>query len=141
MQKHIPKSHHPHCEIVGNGPSLNKLLAGFSLVMMLLGLAGCSTTNVTVSTDRTADGVEADKVLLNRLVSELKISPRSLVYLRSKGFTQSDTEFEQIIAKNNKVFQQTRIVRRDDKGVRQLPGWLGIALTPDYKGQSAKDGK
>jgi hypothetical protein len=115
---------------------LNNLLAGLSLVMMLLVLGGCSTPGVTPSTARGSNRVAQDKGLLNRLVTELKYSPRSFIYLRSKGFTQSDKEFEQIIAKNDAVLRRMRIIRRDEYGVRQIPGWPGVALTREYKGSS-----
>jgi len=76
-----------------------------------------------------------DKSLLNRLVAELQRSSRSFVYLRSVGFTESDREFEQLIAKNNEVFRSVRIIRRDEQGNRQIPGWPGIALNATYKKQ------
>jgi hypothetical protein len=74
-----------------------------------------------------------EKSMLGKLVKELQHSPRSFLYLRSIGYTQSDQDFEEIINKNNAVFRRTRIVRRDDQGVRQIPGWPGITLTDEYK--------
>jgi hypothetical protein len=81
------------------------------------------------------DAMESEKVLLGRLVTELQESGRSFIYLRSIGFKESDEEFERIIAANNKVFRSIRIVRRDEHGNRVIPGWPGIALTPEYLGE------
>ena len=77
--------------------------------------------------------VESEKALLGRLVAELERSSRSFMYLRSVGFTQSDEEFEQLIAQNNRILQSTRIVRFDAQGNRQIPGWPGVRLTPEFK--------
>ena len=76
-----------------------------------------------------------NKALLNRLIPELQRSSRSFIYLRSIGFTQTDEEFDRLIATNNRVFKQTRIVRRDEEGNRKIPGWPGIALKEEYKAQ------
>lgn len=85
------------------------------------------------SKDAPKDALGKEKSRLNRLVTELNRSPRSFVYLRSAGFTESDQEFAEIIAKNNSMFRSIRIIRRDDQGHRQIPGWPGVALTPEYK--------
>jgi hypothetical protein len=85
------------------------------------------------SQEASKDALGKEKTTLNRLVTELQRSARSFVYLRSVGFTESDQEFEQIIAKNNWMFRPVRIVRRDEQGNRQIPGWPGIALTTEYK--------
>jgi hypothetical protein len=126
------KSQHVPCEMVGGVPGLNNLRVGVSFLILLLVFGGCSTPSVA-STARSTDPVAQDKELLERLITELKHSPRSFIYLRSKGFTQSDKDFEQIIAKNDEVLRRTRIVRRDEHGVRQIPGWRGVALTQEYK--------
>jgi hypothetical protein len=81
----------------------------------------------------TKDALGQEKKTLNRLVTELQRSARSFLYLRSVGFTETDQEFAEIIAKNNSMFRSVRIIRRDDQGNRQIPGWPGIALTADYK--------
>lgn len=131
-------SHDFPCEKVGRGSRLNNLLVGISLVALLFLLGGCATSSPTPSTGHSTDRVAQDKVLLDRLVAELKHSPRSFIYLRSKGFTQSDKEFEEIIAKNDAMLRRTRIIRRDEHGVRQIPGWPGVALTEEYKGPTAQ---
>jgi len=106
--------------------------------MMLFFVHGNSSKSLLAqSTVQSTDQMEQDKVLFNRLVTELKHSPRSFIYLRSKGYKQSDKEFEEIIAKNDSVFQRTRIVRKDENGVRQIPGWPGVDLTKEYKAASA----
>jgi len=79
--------------------------------------------------------VEREKTVLGRLMAELERSSRSFMYLRSVGFTQSDEEFEQIIAQNNRILQLTRIMRFDAQGNRQIPGWPGVRLTPEFKSQ------
>ena len=123
-----------------------KHFAGVLLVVtpLLLG-GGCSAPSHQPATTpiqkpatvaRTSD-LGQDKLLLERLIAELQRSSRSFVYLRSQGFTQSDKEFEQLIAQNNTVLLPTRIVRRDEKGVRQIPGWPGVALTPTFKASSS----
>lgn len=77
--------------------------------------------------------MEMEKAVLNRLVTELQHSPRSFIYLRSIGFRQTDEEFGQIIAANTALFRSTRIIRRDDGGKRQIPGWPGVMLNPEMK--------
>ncbi|MEO6786004.1 MAG: hypothetical protein ABI318_07715 [Chthoniobacteraceae bacterium] len=84
---------------------------------------------------QTHDALGKDKALLNRLVTELQRSPRSFIYLRSIGFTETDEEFDRLIATNNRMFKQTRIVRRDEQGNRKIPGWPGITLKEEYKAQ------
>jgi hypothetical protein len=126
------KSQHDPCEKVGRGSRLNNLRVAVSFLILLFAFGSCSTPSMA-STASSTDRVEQDKVLLERLIAELKRSPRSFIYLRSKGFTQSDTEFEQIIAKNDEVLRRTRIVRRAEHGIRQIPGWPGVALTQAYK--------
>jgi hypothetical protein len=74
---------------------------------------------------------ESEKMLLDRLVSELKRSSRSFIYLRSVGFDLSDEEFDQLIARNNRILAPTRIVRYDKDGTRHIPGWPGVRLTPN----------
>jgi hypothetical protein len=80
--------------------------------------------------------VEQDKKVLTRLIAELQRSSRSFIYLRTQGFNLTDEQFEKLIATNSKVLRTTRIIRYDDKGARQIPGWPGVALTPDYKASS-----
>lgn len=115
-----------------------KRLAGRLLLVapLLLG-GGCSTPSQKPATVARASDVGQDKLLLERLIAELQRSSRSFVYLRSKGFTQSDQEFERLIAQNNTVLRPTRIIRHDEKGVRQIPGWPGVALTPAFKASSS----
>ena len=55
-------------------------------------------------------------------------SPHSFKALRERGFTQSDAEFEKIIATHRALFRSGRIVRRDEQGQRVIPGWPGIDL-------------
>ena len=74
-----------------------------------------------------------DKKELGRLIGTLQRSPRSFVYLRSIGYTETDQEFEQIIAVNSAIFRPTRIVRQDEQGKRVIPGWPGITLKQEYK--------
>ncbi|TLD68345.1 hypothetical protein FEM03_23380 [Phragmitibacter flavus] len=110
------------------------IVVGLSSLMLMLLVSVASTS--PIQAEQKSDGTEGvgqQKALLGRLVTELQISPRSFVYLRSKGFTQTDQEFEQIIAKNDTMFRRTRIVRRGEDGVRQIPGWPGIAVTAAYK--------
>lgn len=119
-----------------------KQFAGWLLLVVSLVVGvGCATTDQKSATTpiqkpstvaRTPD-LKQDKLLLERLLAELQRSARSFVYLRSKGFTQSDQEFEQLIAQNNAVLRPTRIVRYDEKGARQIPGWPGVMLTPAFK--------
>ncbi len=66
--------------------------------------------------------------VLDRLVTELQRSPRSFRYLRTRGFHQSDGEFEELLNAHGGLFRRVRIVRRDDKGQRVIPGWPGMAL-------------
>jgi hypothetical protein len=63
-----------------------------------------------------------------RLCAELKRSARSYRYLRTVGFAFSDAQFHAFIERNPKVFASCRIIRRDDKGKRVIPGWPGIKL-------------
>lgn len=65
---------------------------------------------------------------LDRLVRALAQSPHSFKALRERGFTQSDAEFERIIATHRGLFHSTRIIRRDEKGQRIIPGWPAIDL-------------
>ncbi len=96
--------------------------------------AAASDSASTGSLDKPSrENMGQEKVLLNRLVTQLQRSPRSFIYLRSIGFTQTDKEFEELIARNDAIFRRTRIVRRDDQGNRQIPGWPGVTLTPEYK--------
>ncbi len=76
---------------------------------------------------------EDEKAVMNRLISELKRSPRSYSYLRSIGFTQTDGQFDVLVTSNSRIFKPTRIVRRDEKGNRQIPGWPGVMLNSNYK--------
>ncbi len=88
-----------------------------------------------VATKQPREAMGKEKALLNRLVTELQHSSRSFVYLRSIGFTETDEEFDRLIATNNRMFKQTRIVRRDERGSRKIPGWPGITLKEEYKAQ------
>jgi hypothetical protein len=65
---------------------------------------------------------------LHSLVRALSLSPHSFKALRERGFTQSDSEFEKIIADHPGLFRSTRIIRRDENGKRIIPGWPAIAL-------------
>lgn len=65
---------------------------------------------------------------LDRLVSELQRSPRSFKYLRTRGFAHSDEDFANLLSANQGLLRSVRIVRRDDKGQRVIPGWPGVAL-------------
>ncbi len=80
-----------------------------------------------------ASEVEKHKVFLNRLLTELQRSPRSFIYLRSIGFTETDQQFEKLIAENSAIFNSTRIIRRDEQGNRQIPGWPGISLKEEFR--------
>lgn len=68
---------------------------------------------------------------LDRLVRELQRSARSFRYLRTAGFSQSDVDFERLIAEHPALFRSVRIVRRDASGQRVIPGWPGLALPAD----------
>jgi len=81
---------------------------------------------------------EPEKALLDRLVTELKRSSRSFIYLRSVGFHLTDEDFDQLIARNNRILRPTRIVRYDKDGQRQIPGWPGVRLTPEYRDQQGR---
>ncbi len=129
----MSKSRRLLCEKCGSWPRLNNLVVGVALAVLPFVLVGYAKPSPPTSTGQSTNRVAEDKVLLGRLVTELKQSPRSFIYLRSKGFTQSDQEFEEIIAKNDAVLRRTRIVRRDEQGVRQIPGWPGVTLTDEYK--------
>ena len=99
-------------------------------------LSSSKTPPATESASKqTNDEIGKNKALLNRLITELQRSSRSFIYLRSVGFTQTDEEFDTLIASNNRVFKQTRIVRRDEHGNRKIPGWPGIALKEEYEAQ------
>ena len=65
---------------------------------------------------------------LDRLARELQRSARSFRYLRTIGFTQSDEEFARLVAARPAIFKPVRIVRRDERGQRIIPGWPGAAL-------------
>ncbi len=65
---------------------------------------------------------------IERIVRALARSPHSFKALRERGFTQSDAEFEKILAKHRGLFRSVRIVRRDEQGQRVIPGWPGIDL-------------
>ena len=80
-----------------------------------------------------ASAVEKHKIFLNRLLTELQRSPRSFIYLRSIGFTETDQEFEKLITENSAIFNSTRIIRRDEQGNRQIPGWPGISLKEEFR--------
>ncbi len=112
---------------------IKRLVVRLLLVAPLLLGAGAATAAEKPAPAARASEPEQDKQVLERLIAELQRSPRSFIYLRSKGFSQSDTEFGQLIARNNTVLQTTRIVRYDEKGVRQIPGWPGVLLTPEFK--------
>lgn len=112
---------------------IKQLAGSLLLVVPLLLGAGCSTPSPKPATAARTSDLGQDKLLLEQLIAELQRSARSFVYLRSKGFAQSDKEFEQLIARNNTVLRSTRIVRHDENGVRQIPGWPGVALTAEFK--------
>lgn len=122
---------------VVNCTRIQHLVATLLLVGPLIFGAGCSTAGEPPTTAPRVGNVEQDKQLLTRLIAELQRSSRSFVYLRSQGFNLSDAEFDKLIASNNKVLRSTRIVRHDEKGTRQIPGWPGAALTPEYKASSS----
>lgn len=122
---------------VVNSARIQRLAATLLLVAPLLLGAGCTTAGEPPATAPRAAGVEQDKALLTRLIAELRRSSRSFIYLRSQGFNLSDGEFEKLIASNNKVLRSTRIIRHDERGARQIPGWPGVALTPEYKASSS----
>lgn len=126
----------PRVRVV-NSAWIQRAAATLLLVAPLLLGAGCTTAGEPPATAPRAAGVEQDKQLLTRLIAELHRSSRSFVYLRSQGFNLSDGEFEKLIASNNKVLRPTRIVRYDEKGARQIPGWPAVALTPEYKASSS----
>ena len=65
---------------------------------------------------------------LERLVRELQHSARSFRYLRTIGFAHSDDEFALLVAAQPALFKTVRIVRRDERGQRVIPGWPGTAL-------------
>ena len=98
--------------------------------------AGRATTTLSKST---AAALARAKAALNataaatfdRLTGELQRSPRSFRYLRTLGFSQSDGDFERLIAEHPALFKSVRIVRRDENGQRVIPGWPGLALQTD----------
>lgn len=116
---------------------IRRLAGGLLLAAPLLFSAGAATASEKPAPVARASDVEPEKVVLERLIAELQRSARSFIYLRSKGFTQSDTEFEQLVARNNAILRPTRIIRHDEKGLRQIPGWPGVALTPTFKASSS----
>jgi hypothetical protein len=71
----------------------------------------------------------------DRLVQELRRSPRSFKYLRTIGFNHTDAEFEKIVAKHEDIFSRTRIIRRDEQGNRIIPGWSGVRLKAGSTGR------
>jgi hypothetical protein len=97
-----------------------------------------STESAAAPAKPSHENMENQKVLLNRLVTRLRHSARSFIYLRSVGFTESDEEFEKLISTNNAIFRRVRIIRRDEQGNRQIPGWPGVALTPEYRDQGER---
>lgn len=119
----------------------SSLVAGLSLLAFSTAFGGIVSQSKPKPAKQAASAptaradVEQQKQLLGRLLKELERSPRSFVYLRSIGFTQTDQEFERLITDNGLLFRPTRIVRRDEKGNRQIPGWPGITLSPRYKSQ------
>lgn len=131
------ESQEPRGKSIGGRLYLNKLPVAFTLLLILLIMGGCCTVHKTAATTPKVDQVTRDKAVLERLITELKRSSRSFIYLRSKGFTQTDEEFDQLIAENSAILRHTRIVRRNENGVRQIPGWPGVGLTAEYKQSSA----
>ena len=69
---------------------------------------------------------------IDRVVQALAHSPHSFKALRERGLSQTDAEFEQLLASNPGLFRSVRIVRRDEQGRRVMSGWPGIGLTIDY---------
>lgn len=67
----------------------------------------------------------------HRVVQAIAHSAHSFKALRERGLSQTDAEFEQLIASNPGLFKSVRIVRRDEKGQRVIPGWPGIGLKLD----------
>lgn len=65
---------------------------------------------------------------LDRLVRELHYSSRSFRHLRTIGFAHSDEEFARLVAAHPTLFKSVRIVRRDERGQRVIPGWPGAGL-------------
>lgn len=122
---------------VTDSARVQRIAATLLVAAPLLLTTGCSTAGEPPATAPVARRVEQDKQLLTRLIAELYRSSRSFVYLRSQGFDLSDGEFEKLISTNNKVLRSTRIIRRDENGTRQIPGWPGVALTTEYKASSS----
>lgn len=117
--------------------AIKRFGAAVLLAAPLLLSAGCATGATPPTGVPRAEAVEQDKKVLTRLIAELQRSSRSFIYLRTQGFNLTDEEFEKLITTNNKVLRTTRIIRYDDKGARQIPGWPGVALTPEYKASSS----
>lgn len=132
---HISKAIGHACAI--NSGRFHRLAATLLLVSPLLLGAGCATATAATPTPPLAASVGQDKALLTKLIAELQRSSRSFIYLRTQGFKLSDSEFEQLIASNNKVLRSTRIIRHDERGMRQIPGWPAVALTPEYKASTS----
>lgn len=113
----------------------------FSLVVLSHAAAGLVSEDSDESSPSppSHQAAENDKAVLRRLIGELEKSSRSFRYLRSIGFTQSDAEFERLIAVNTEILRSTRMKRFDEHGNRQIPGWPGVALTTEYKHQHESD--
>lgn len=133
--RHTSKAIARACRV--NPARFHRLAATLLLVFPLWLGAGCATAAAPTPTPPQATGVGQDKALLTKLIAELQRSSRSFIYLRSQGFKLSDSEFEQLIASNNKVLRSTRIIRHDERGMRQIPGWPAVALTPEYKASTS----
>jgi len=69
-----------------------------------------------------------DPVVRKPLVAVLKNSAHSFKHLRASGFDYPDEDFTALIAAAPKEFSATRIIRRDEKGQRIIPGWPAIKL-------------
>jgi hypothetical protein len=115
------------------------LAIGLSVVTLSTAMGGFvakETPKPDAPARQSPANVEREKALLARLIAELERSSRSFMYLRSVGFTQSDEEFERLIARNNRILEFTRIMRFNAQGDRQIPGWPGVRLTLEFKNQS-----
>lgn len=88
-------------------------------------LAPSLATALSTAKSRSTPTAAAD---LDRLIAELQRSPRSFKYLRTRGFSHSDQEFENLLSAHGELLTSVRIVRRDEKGQRVVPGWPGVAL-------------
>jgi hypothetical protein len=116
---------------------LAMLLSAMALSHATAGLVSSGSDESTAPPPNEATA--NDKAVLRRLIAELEKSSRSFRYLRYIGFTQSDTEFERLITLNKEILRSTHIVRYDQHGNRQIPGWPGVSLTPEYKHQHESD--